>query len=67
MAITVYASWLVASTHRRRRYLGFSAFLMSTVLWIVWGLHAKAWALIALQLFLVITNIRGLTKCHRET
>ena len=32
------------------------------VLWVVWGLHDEAYALIALQLCLVATNIRGAFK-----
>ncbi|MFT3717625.1 hypothetical protein [Pseudorhodoferax sp.] len=59
MAITLAASWLVASQARRRRSWGFWLFLLSNVLWIGWGLHARAPALIALQLGLAALNIRG--------
>lgn len=59
MAVTVVASWFVASSQRRRRSIGFWLFLASNVLWIVWGVHANAYALIVLQLFLAVTNIRG--------
>jgi hypothetical protein len=59
MAVTVIASWFVASSQRRRRSVGFWLFLASNVLWIVWGVHARAYALIVLQLFLAVTNIRG--------
>ena len=34
-------------------------FLLSNVLWMVWGVHARAYALIVLQLCLVVMNIRG--------
>lgn len=59
MVVTVVASWFVASSQRRRRSVGFWLFLASNVLWVVWGAHASAYALIVLQLFLAVTNIRG--------
>lgn len=62
MLVTVAASWYVASTHRRRRVIGFWLFLVSNLLWAVWGLHAQAYALIALQLCLAVLNIRGQLK-----
>ena len=39
MVVTVVAAWLVASTSKRRRALGFWCFLLSNVLWIAWGWH----------------------------
>jgi hypothetical protein len=62
MAASVLAAWLVASTHARRREIGFWVFLASNVLWVVWGLHDDAWALIALQVALAIMNVRGVRK-----
>lgn len=62
MAVTVVAAWLVASQSKRSRSIGFWAFLASNVLWIVWGLHDKAYALIALQVCLAALNIRGAFK-----
>lgn len=62
MAVTVYAAWLVASTRKERRNLGFWVFLASNALWIAWGWHAKAYALITLQLALAAMNIRGAKK-----
>jgi hypothetical protein len=59
MVVTVIASWFVASSQRRRRQIGFWVFLLSNALWTVWGLHAHAYALIALQLCLAVMNIRG--------
>lgn len=60
MAATVLAAWLVASTSRRRRLAGFGCFLASNVLWAVWGWHDQAWALLGLQVFLTLENLRGL-------
>ena len=49
MVATVVAAWLVASQHKRKREFGFWCFLFSNVLWVSWGLHDGAYALIALQ------------------
>ena len=64
-AVTVGAGWLVASDARRRRLWGFALFLVSNVLWVAWGWHDAAWALVALQGFLAVTNVRGLAD-NRE-
>ena len=60
MAVTIGAAWLAASTRKRRRLAGFALFLVSNALWIVWGWSDAAWALVALQAFLVVTNVRGI-------
>lgn len=62
MVVTVAASWLVGSTHRRRRSVGFWLFLASNVLWIAWGWHAGALALVVLQVCLAVMNVRGMLK-----
>lgn len=62
MVVTVLAGLLVGSKSARRRKAGFMAFLLSNALWIAWGWHDDAWALIALQLCLIVTNLRGILK-----
>jgi hypothetical protein len=62
MAVTVAATYLVASQRARRREVGFGLFLGSNALWIAWGWHAAAWALVILQGFLAVMNVRGLRK-----
>jgi hypothetical protein len=62
MAATVLAAWLVASDRDARRNAGFWVFLASNVLWGLWGVHAGAWALVALQVALAALNIRGARK-----
>jgi len=62
MAVTVLAAWLVASQRKFKRNWGFWTFLVSNVLWIIWGLHDKAYALIFLQICLAVLNIRGAVK-----
>lgn len=62
MAVTLYAAYLVASKKSRRRIAGFWMFILSNVLWITWGVHDQAWALIALQAGLFATNVRGIVR-----
>lgn len=67
MLVTLLAAWLVASTRPWRRLAGFWTFLVSNVLWVVWGWHADAHALIALQIGLAVMNIRGAVKNNADT
>jgi hypothetical protein len=62
MLVTVIAAWLVASQRKLKRNWGFWLFLSSNLLWIVWGIHDGAYALIFLQLCLGFLNIRGAVK-----
>ena len=62
MAVTLLSAWLVASQRKGKRQWGFWLFLVSNVLWVIWGWHAKAWALIALQVGLALLNTRGVAK-----
>jgi hypothetical protein len=66
MAATVVASWLVASQAPQRRNWGFWWFIVSNILWVIWGWHAHAYALIVLQFCLVVLNIRGARKNDPE-
>ena len=62
MAVTILAAWLVASSSKRKRTAGFWVFLLSNVLWSVWGWYQDAYALVLLQVFLAVTNVRGVYK-----
>jgi len=62
MVVTVVAAWMVGSQRKFKRNWGFWLFLLSNVLWIVWGLQDRAYALIVLQLCLAFINIRGALK-----
>lgn len=62
MATTLVAAWLVGSRTRRKRLWGFGWFILSNLLWIAWGLHAQAYALIVLQVGLFMMNLRGTRK-----
>lgn len=65
MVLTVTAAWLVASRSARRRSIGFWCFLASNVAWVIWGLHARAYALVVLQVALAAMNIRGVRANDR--
>jgi hypothetical protein len=62
MAATIAAAWLIASSKIGRRNAGFWLFLVSNALWIAWALHARAPALIVMQVALAAMNIRGAMK-----
>ena len=62
MVVTVVAAYLVASRVPHKRAIGFWCFLASNVLWSVWGVHDRAYALVGLQFFLAALNIRGVYK-----
>jgi len=62
MLVTVIAAWMVASQKKFKRNWGFWLFLLSNLLWILWGLRDHAYALILLQVGLALLNIRGAVK-----
>lgn len=62
MAVTVLAAWLIGARSARRRMTGFWVFILSNVLWVMWGLYTHAYALILLQFCLCAMNCRGLKK-----
>jgi hypothetical protein len=62
MAITLLAAYQVTSQKKNKRGTGFWLYLVSNVLWVAWGWHTQAWALIVLQFCLAAMNIRGASK-----
>jgi len=62
MVATLVAAWLVGSSSKTRRNKGFWCFIASNVLWMAWGWHDQAYALIALQIGLFGLNLRGARK-----
>jgi hypothetical protein len=62
MVITVIAAWMIGSQRKFKRNWGFWLFLLSNVLWIIWGFGDGAYALIVLQFALAGLNIRGAIK-----
>ena len=62
MVLTLVAAWLVGSTRKARRTVGFWTFLASNALWVAWGWHDGAMALVVLQIGLAALNVRGAFK-----
>jgi hypothetical protein len=62
MLATLAAAWLVASEKQYRRRWGFWVFVVSNALWVAWGWHTGAYALITLQFGLFIMNLRGIER-----
>jgi hypothetical protein len=62
MVATVIGAWWVGSRVAHKRSVGFWVFLASNVLWVVWGFHDRAYALVGLQFFLAALNMRGVYK-----
>lgn len=62
MVVTLASTWLVGSTRKSLRMIGFYAFLLSNAMWIAWGFHVDAWALVVLQIGLAVLNVRGASK-----
>lgn len=66
MLVTIASAWFTASSERQRREWGFRLFLASNALWVGWGWHDGAWALVALQFALAAMNIRGMKRNDPE-
>jgi len=62
MAVSLYAAFMIGSKKAGKRIFGFWMFILSNIMWIVWGIHDEAWALISLQVALMALNIRGIFK-----
>ena len=67
MVASALAAWMVASSDDGKRTWGFGVFLLSNVLWALWGFNEKAWAVVVLQAVLLIINIRGAKKTKEES
>ena len=62
MAVTLLSAWLVGSQSKHKRNVGFWFFIVSNIMWVVWGWHDGAVALIVLQIGLFALNVRGAIK-----
>lgn len=67
MIVTIIAAWLIASQTKHKRLIGFWCFLLSNVLWVIWGWYVQAYALVILQIALAFLNIRGTWKNDPES
>ncbi len=62
MAFTLLSAWMVASVSKTKRRWGFWCFVISNILWVLWGWQTQAYALILMQVGLLFLNIRGIYK-----
>ncbi len=58
--VSLAGAWLTASSSQRSRKLGFGAFLVSNVMWAVWGATMGVWGLVTMQVLFLGTSVRGL-------
>jgi hypothetical protein len=66
MVVTVTAAWFVGSRAPERRRKGFWLFLLSNLLWVIWAMHDRAYALLLLQVCLAAMNVRGERRNQQE-
>lgn len=59
MAITVLSVWWIGADNARQRAIGFWSSFAGNALWIAWGVHDQAWAVIVMQVCLAGLNVRG--------
>ncbi|ODT62234.1 MAG: hypothetical protein ABS69_22995 [Nitrosomonadales bacterium SCN 54-20] len=64
MVINILSVWLLTYQAKRMRHTGFLFSLLSNVLWVIWGWHVEAFAVLGLQLALATINIRGARKTN---
>ena len=62
MIITITATWYVAAERKDNRNWGFWLYLLSNLLWFIWAIPHRAWALATMQVILAGMNIRGVKK-----
>lgn len=66
MVVTITAAWFVGSRAPERRRKGFWLFLLSNLLWVIWAIHDRAYALLLLQVCLAAMNVRGERRNQQE-
>lgn len=66
MLLTVVSTWWVGCDRPTQRAFGFWCSLAGNAIWIIWAIDDKAWAIIVMQMFLAVFNIRGGIK-NQET
>lgn len=62
MVINVLSVWMLTSQSKGKRHAGFLLSLLSNLLWVIWGWHVQAFAVLGLQIALATLNIHGVRK-----
>jgi hypothetical protein len=66
MVVNILSVWLLTSQSKGKRHAGFWLSLFSNLLWVLWGWHAQAFAVLGLQIALATLNIRGVRKTESK-
>ena len=66
MVVNILSVWLLTSQSKGKRHAGFWISLLSNFLWVLWGWHAQAFAVLGLQIALATLNIRGVRKTESQ-
>jgi hypothetical protein len=66
MVINILAVWLLTSQSKGKRHTGFGLSLLSNLLWVIWGWHAQAFAVLGLQIALATINVLGVRKTESK-
>lgn len=66
MVVNILSVWLLTSQSKGKRHWGFLLSLISNLLWVIWGWHAQAFAVLGLQIALATLNIRGVRKTESK-
>ncbi|PTR06048.1 hypothetical protein C8R32_1134 [Nitrosospira sp. Nsp5] len=62
MVINILSVWMLTSQSKGKRHAGFLLSLLSNLLWVIWGWHVQAFAVLGLQIALATLNIHGVRK-----
>lgn len=62
MVINILSVWMLTSQSKGKRHAGFLLSLFSNLLWVIWGWHVQAFAVLGLQIALATLNIHGVRK-----
>ena len=66
MGITLASAWWMGSTRAKKRIVAFVMLIIGNLMWIAWGYGDEAWALIALNVGLMVLNVRAILKNEHE-
>ena len=66
MVVNILSVWLLTSQSKDKRHWGFLLSLVSNLLWVIWGWHAQAFAVLGLQVALATLNVRGVRKTESK-
>ncbi len=60
MCIALFGSLCVGSDKAFDRFIGFCAFMVSNVLWMIFAFATQSWPLFIMNMAFTVTSLRGL-------